>query len=98
MHYLTNALLLVGALVLIFGMVKAVRALVENRRKERAPFRHYFGPEYDRDLLRQSSWSDDEGGVSDRQTRFEAFNIRAPGANGRYPRVSRTTVRDSDRD
>ena len=97
MSHLTIVLLIVGAFVLILGTVMAVRVYLENRVEEMAPFRHYFGPEYDRDLLRQSSWCDDEN-LYDRQTRFNAFNVRDLGATERYSRGSGTTWRNRDRD
>jgi hypothetical protein len=97
MSHLTIALLLVGALVVMFGTVMAVRMYLKNRVEEIAPFRHYFGPEYDRDLLRQSSWCDDQN-LCDRQTGFNAFSVRNPGTDERYSRDSSTTRRDGDRD
>jgi hypothetical protein len=97
MSHLTIVLLIVGAFVLILGTVKAVRAYLENRGEEMAPFRNYFGPEHDRDLLRQSSWCDDEN-LYDRRTRIDAFNIRDRGATERYSGGSGTTWRNRDRD
>lgn len=69
MSHFAIVLLIVGAFALIIGTVMAVRAYLENRGEEMAPFRNYFGPEYDRDLLRQSSWCDNENSY-DRQSRF----------------------------
>ena len=80
MSHLTIVLLIVGAFVLILGMITAVRAYLENRRQETAPFRDYFGPEYDRDLLRQSSWCDDENlyMIAKLALTPSMFAIRAP--------------------
>jgi hypothetical protein len=97
MSHLTIVLLIAGAFAFILGTVKAVSAYLENRSEETAPFRNYFGPEYDRDLLRQSSWSDDEN-LYDRRTRSDAFNTRDRGATERYSSGSGTTSRNSDRD
>ena len=97
LSHLTIAMLLVGAFVLIFGTGVAARAYLKNRAEEIAPFRHYFGPEYDRDLLRQSSWCDGEN-LSDRRTRFEAFNVGHWDATERYSRGSGTIRRNRDRD
>ena len=97
MYHLTNAQLIIGAFVLILGVFIAVKTFLDNRRKEKAPFRNYFGPEYDRDLLRQSSWCD-EGETYDGRTRFEGFNVRHPGAIVRYSRDNGTTQRNCDRD
>jgi hypothetical protein len=87
----------VGAFALVLGTVMAVRAYLENRHEEMAPFRNYFGSEYDRDLLRQSSWCGDEN-LYDRRTRFDAFNVRDRGVTERYSSGSGTTWRNRDRD
>lgn len=84
MSHLTIILLIVGAFAFILGTVKAVSAYLENRSEEIAPFRNYFGPEYDRDLLRQSSWCDD-GDLYDGRTRVEVFNTRVRAAAERHP-------------
>jgi len=97
MSHLTLVLLIVGAFVLILGTVMAVRAYLENRGEEMAPFRNYFGPEYDRDLLRQSSWCDNESPY-DRRTRFNAFKVRDRGATERYSIGNATTWRNRGRD
>jgi hypothetical protein len=96
MSHLTIALLVVGAPVLILGAVKAIKTSFENRCDESAPFRNYFGPEYDRDLLRQSSWSDDENHHGLR-TRL-AVNIREGGVTERYSSGGGTTWRKRDQD
>jgi hypothetical protein len=95
MSHLAIVLLVVGAFVYILGTVKAVRAYLENRGEEMAPFRNYFGPEYDRDLLRQSSWCDDES-LKDGRTRVSAFSDR--NATERYSSGSSTAWRNRDRD
>jgi hypothetical protein len=97
MSNLTLVLMIVGAFVLVLGIVMDVRAHLENRSEELAPFRNYFGAEYDRDLLRQSSWCDGEN-PSDRRTRFDAFNVDDCGATERYSRGSGTIRRNRDRD
>lgn len=83
MFHLTNALLIVGALVLIFTIVMAVRGFLENRREEAAPFRNYFDTEYDREMLRHGSFSETEGWLPDRRFRFALSRLRDPGANER---------------
>jgi hypothetical protein len=97
MSHLAIVLLTVGAFVLILGTVKAVRAYLENRGEEMAPFRNYFGPEYGRDLLRQSSWCDNENPY-DRQTRLNALDIRERGTTERYSSGRGTTWRNRGRD
>jgi hypothetical protein len=61
-----NSLLLVGAFVLIVGMVYAGRTFLQSRREQAAPFRNYFSTEYDRELLRYSALSEDEDWLADR--------------------------------
>jgi hypothetical protein len=97
MSHLAIVLLVVGAFALIPGTVMAVRAYLENRGEKMAPFRNYFGPGYDRDLLRQSSWCDNENQY-DRQTRLNAFNIRERGSIERYSSGSSTTWQNRDPD
>ena len=97
MSHLAIVLLIVGAFALILGTVMAVRAYLENRGEEMAPFRHHFGAEFDRDLLRQSSWCDDEN-LYDRRTRMNAFNARDRGATERYLSGGGTAWRNRDRD
>ena len=95
MSHLAIILLIVGAFVLITGTVLAVRAYLKNRDEEMAPFLNYFGPEYDRDLLRQSSWCDNEKPY-DRQTRLNASNVRERSATERYSSGSGTIWRNRD--
>jgi len=97
MSHLTIVQLIVGAFVLVLGAVMAVRAYVKNHFEERAPFRHYFGPEYDRDLLLQSSWCDDDS-LYDRRTRIDATNVRDRGASERFSSGSGTAWRNRDLD
>jgi hypothetical protein len=97
MSDLEIVVLIVCAFVLILGTVKGVRACFEHRAEEMAPFRNYFGPEYDRDLLRQSSWCDEEN-LNDRRLRIDAINVRDRGATERYSSGSGTTWQDRDRD
>jgi hypothetical protein len=82
MSHLAIVLVIVGAFILILGTVMADRAYLKNRGEAIEPFRDYFGPEYDRDLLRQSSWSDNEN-LYDRGTYSDAFNISDSGATER---------------
>jgi hypothetical protein len=97
MSHLAFILLIVGAIALILGMVMAVRAYLENRGEEIAPFRNYFGPGYDRDLLRQSSWCDNENPY-ECQTRLNAFDIRERGGTERYSSGRDATWRNRGRD
>jgi hypothetical protein len=97
MSHLAIVVSIVGAFVLTVVAFKAVKAYLENRGEEAAPFRNYFGPEYDRDLLRQSSWCDDEKQI-DRRTRIDAFDTRERGATERHSIGSGTARRNRDRD
>jgi hypothetical protein len=97
MSHFTISLATVGAFVLILGTVMAVRAYLKNRREYVAPFRNYFGTEYNRDLLRQSSWCDDEKPY-DRQNRIDAVGIRNRRVNEHYLRDTGSTWWNRDRD
>ena len=97
MSHLALVLLIVGAFALLFGVVMAVRAYLQNRGEEMAPFRNYFGPGYERDLLRQSSWCDNENQY-DRQTHVNAFDTRERGATERYSSGWDATWRNRGRD
>jgi hypothetical protein len=83
MLHVTNAMFLVSAFVLILGIVTAVRAFLANRTGKAAPFRDYFGAEYDRELCRLSSFSETEDWRADCHSRFAPFRFRDPGANER---------------
>jgi hypothetical protein len=97
MSHLAIVLSIVGAFVLILGTIKVVRTYLEDRGEEMAPFRNYFGPEHERDLLRQSSWSDDEN-LDARRTRVDASNDRDRGATERHSTGSGMAWRNRDRD
>lgn len=91
MHYhLTIPVLLVGSFVLILGIVFACAAFLDKRRENAAPFRNYFGSEYDRALLRNGSFSDADYVFSDPQTSIEDFDVRHSGPTN-WPKVSNTT-------
>jgi hypothetical protein len=83
MDHITRAQLFVGAFIIIVCIVLALRALLQHRRKLAAPFRDYFGPEYDRDLLQQSEFSESEDWRADRHPSFTPFRLRDPRANER---------------
>jgi len=97
MPHLTLVMMIVGALIFVIGIFMDVRAHLEHRGEELAPFRNYFGAEYDRDLLRQSSWSDGEN-LSGRRTPFDAFDAGDSDGMERYSRDSGTIRRNRDRD
>ncbi len=81
MPHLLNAMLLVSSLFLLLGAVLGVRNLLEIRKGRSSLFRDYFGPEYDRDLLRQSAFSEAEDWQADRHVRFAPLRLREPEAN-----------------
>jgi hypothetical protein len=97
MHHLMDLLLLVSAIILIPGIVMAFRAHLQNRRENAAPFRDYFGPQYDRELLRHSELSESEDWQADPHSRFAPFRLRDPDTM-RFTRVSGTTQRNCERD
>jgi hypothetical protein len=96
MLHVVIATLLVGAFILVFFVVLAVRAILEDRRENAAPFRDYFGPAYDRDLLQQSSLSETEEWLADRPARFTPFRFRDPGTSEQRARVSGAGQLDRD--
>lgn len=77
----THGMFLVSAFVLIIGVVPTVRAFLEHRREKAAPFRNYFGAEYDRELCPHSSYSETEEWLADCHARFAPFRHCDPGAN-----------------
>lgn len=83
MFNLTDAMLLAGALALILGVIAVIRAFNRDRNRNAAPFRDYFGPGYDRDLLQQSAFSETEDWLADGHARFSPFRLRDPAANER---------------
>jgi hypothetical protein len=74
MFQFINSLLLVGAFVFIIAMVRVAKTLLRNRRENAAPFRNYFSTEYDRDLLRCSSLSEDEEWLADLHPRSSSLH------------------------
>lgn len=97
MPHLALVLMIVGAFVLILGMVIYVRAHLENPSEEMAPFRHYFGTEDERDLLRQTSRHDGEN-LRDSidqaaPAQLSLRDVPAPGGSDRcQPRVESAAV------
>lgn len=82
MHHVLDAQL-IGAFFVILALVVAAGAFFDRRRKRPAPFRDYFGSEYDRDLLQQSLFSETEDWRADRPARFAPFRLRDPATNER---------------
>jgi len=83
MDHLTKTQLFIGALIFIACVVLALRAFVRHLRRLTAPFRDYFGPEYDRDLLQQSELSENDEWRADRHPSFTPFRLRNYRANER---------------
>jgi hypothetical protein len=83
MFNLINILLTIGAFAFISGVATVVKAYRKNRRKEAAPFLHYFEPEYDRNLFPHGSWSEDEN-LSNLRTRLNLPKDRDSSAADRY--------------
>ena len=94
MFHIINARWIVDGLALILSVLMAARAYLQARREEKVAFRKCFGPEYDRDLLRQSSRCDDVNPY-DRQARLKAFKIRDPGVTERYSKGGGTMAQPS---
>jgi hypothetical protein len=83
MDILMKILLLIGALILTVCIAVALRAIFRLHRENAAPFRGYFGPEYDRDLLEQSALSETEEWRADYRPSFTPFRLRHRGAGER---------------
>jgi hypothetical protein len=83
MDHITKAQLFVGVIILIVCIVLALRALLRHLREQAAPFRDYFGSDYDRDLLQHSALSESEEWRTDCHPRFTPFRLREPGADER---------------
>ena len=75
MSNLMEIVLTVVAFAIIFGVAMVVKSIRRSSREEAAPFRHYFEFEYDRSLIPQSSWSDDED-LYHRQIRTHSIKVR----------------------
>ena len=72
----TDAILLAIGLALVLGVIPAIRRLLEANNGYAAPFHDYFGPEYDRDLLQQSMFSETEEWLADDDSRLPSFHPR----------------------
>jgi len=83
MDILMKILLVIGALILTVCVVLALRAIFRLHRENAAPFRGYFGPEYERDLLEQSALSESEEWRADYRPSFTPFRLRHPGTSER---------------
>jgi hypothetical protein len=92
MYYLTYALLLAGAFILITSTVSLIKEFLQRRREEAAPFREYFGSARDADLRQLSSSSEAEDWSADRLPRFTPFRLRVLDLN-----VRKTAVGSSNR-
>jgi hypothetical protein len=78
MDHITKVQFFTGALILIGCIVLAFKAFLKYRRAKAAPFRDYFGPEYDSDLLEHSALSESEEWRADCYPRFAPFRLRNP--------------------
>lgn len=88
MYHLSNAQWLVGGLALLLAIVLAVRAILGDRKEEPPPFRNYFDPGYQRELLRHSELSESEDWQAEQQSRFTPFRLREPGVDERKGKIS----------
>jgi hypothetical protein len=71
-----NTGLFVPAVLLIVIAILACVAYSHYRKTRTLAFKHRFGSEYDREVLRNSSPSRAESKLADRETRVETLNIR----------------------
>jgi hypothetical protein len=96
MVQLTIPQVLMGALVLILCIVAGVRAALEYRRENAALCCDYFGPEYERDILQHSIFSESEDWRADRPSRLAPFHLRDSEPNEQRTRVDEATRRDCE--
>jgi hypothetical protein len=96
MFHLANAVFLAGAFALIFGVGLVVKALLGNRKRDLARYRYFSGPEYNRDLLQQSAFSETEDWLADRRANFEPFCLLDPGVDERRAATSRASRRNPE--
>ena len=78
MFNLTDAILLACALALVLGVIPAIRTFIGDRNRNAAPFRNYFGPEYDRDLAQQSALSETDEWQANSHARFAPLRLCNP--------------------
>jgi hypothetical protein len=96
MFYVASAILLFGVFILIAVVVRSVNRILQRRREEAAPFRDYFGAEYDRDLRRLSSSSETEDWSADRLPRFTPFRLRTPESRSQNSDDSVSNLRNRE--
>jgi hypothetical protein len=89
-----DAILLISALVLILGVIPAIRGLLGDHDGNAASFRDYFGPEYDRDLLQQSKLSETDEWLADDDSRLPSFRLHDLEGHERSSIIVRRTRRD----
>jgi hypothetical protein len=82
-YYFSDTELIVAAVVLVVVALIAVGAYLQHRNAKTLALRNRFGTEYDRAVLKHGSAKKAEAGLSDRETRVEAFQIRDLGATER---------------
>jgi hypothetical protein len=95
MLHITNGEFLAGAIALLI-MVFAVRAILRNRRQNADSFSDFSGPDYNRDLLRQSSWSETEDWLADRYSSFAPLRRRDRSLAEQKRKVSAQTRRNRE--
>jgi hypothetical protein len=78
-YHLTNAELIVSALVLIVVLLIIIGAYLEHRKAKTLVFRNRFGTEYDRAVLTHGSPRKAETKLAGREARVEALEIRDLG-------------------
>lgn len=82
-YHITNAQLIVAAVVLVVVLLVAVGAYLQHRKAKTLALRDRFGTEYDRAVLTHGSTKEAEARLADRKTRVERFEIRNLGPTER---------------
>lgn len=65
----TDDVFLVGAFVFILGIVVAVAAFLEKRKAKAPSFPNYFYSEFERSLLHDRTFKEDEDSLADHPSR-----------------------------
>jgi hypothetical protein len=74
--HITNGQFLVGAFVLALAFIFALAAYLEFRKRKATKFRNFFSYEYDRDFLKDGSWSEDEYTLAVQHSRYAPLHLR----------------------
>jgi hypothetical protein len=98
MYHFTDAQLLLTVLALALAVILVARSILGDRKEKSAPFRNYFGPGYQRELLRHSELSESEDWQADRESRFTPFRLRSLAVDEQRIKISSSNPSDREED